>query len=256
MRYAVISDPHSNLEALTAVLSEIDAFGTDETLCLGDLVGYNADPNECVELIRARGIRCVMGNHDSRASGVEEPGGFNPIAAEALLWTREKLTEENRAFIEKLPRAIEIETGEEAGEGEKNGKKFLAVHGRVNDTDGYILGPRDAVDNFRLLEETGGPGLCFFGHTHVRVAYVETGGRVTVRMDETLEMNVGSNYLVNPGSVGQPRDGDPRAAFLTFDSERMEIESHRVAYDIELTARKIMDSGLPSMLAERLKAGW
>jgi diadenosine tetraphosphatase ApaH/serine/threonine PP2A family protein phosphatase len=247
MRYAVISDIHSNLEALEAALSEIDGLKADETVCLGDIVGYNANPNECLDIIRERGIRSVMGNHDSRATGHEYPHGFNPAAAHAVLWTRQTVTEENRRFLRELPKTLDID------------ERVLAVHGWINDTDSYIFGTYDAGENFKLLNDLKGGergALCFFGHTHVRVAYVEEHGGAVSNMDNPLILDPSLNYLANPGSVGQPRDNDPRASFLILDVEESEIAFHRVDYDIETTARKVLGAGLPGMLAERLKTGW
>jgi predicted phosphodiesterase len=247
MRYAVISDIHSNLEALETVLARIDTLNVDGIVCLGDIVGYNANPNECIEIIKTRGIRAVMGNHDSRATGMEEPYDFNPVAANAVLWTRQRLTEENKRFLEGLPRTLNI------------GEKSVAVHGWINDTDSYIITPRDAAENFNLLKEVSGSetgGLCFFGHTHVRAAYVEEQGRISQNLENPVKLEKSGNYLINPGSVGQPRDQDPRASFLVLDEDKSEIDFYRVEYDLESCVRKILEAGLPEMLAERLKVGW
>lgn len=247
MRYAIISDIHSNLEAFEAVLSALDASKVDEIICLGDIVGYNANPNECVEIIKERAIRSLMGNHDSRAAGLEDTYGFNPVAASAVVWTRQSLTEENKKFLEELPRALDIDG------------KFLAVHGWINDTDSYIFRPLDAQENFKLLKKVSGSekgGLCFFGHTHVRISYVEKDGEVSTNLDNPLKLDPAGNHLINPGSVGQARDGDPRAAYLVFDEDSSEISFYRVEYDVESTKRKILEAGLPGVLAERLTAGW
>jgi predicted phosphodiesterase len=247
MRYALISDIHSNLEALETVLARIDTLKVDEIVCLGDIVGYNANPNECIDIIKSRGIRTVMGNHDSRASGLKEPSDFNPMAERAVLWTRQNLTEENRRFLESLPRTLNI------------GERFMAVHGWINNTDSYILSPYDAADNFKLLKEASGRGFggcCFFGHTHVRITYVEDGGEISSNLDNPVKLKDNKNYLINPGSVGQPRDMDPMASFLLLDEETSEANFYRVEYDMESCIRKILEAGLPPMLAERLKAGW
>jgi diadenosine tetraphosphatase ApaH/serine/threonine PP2A family protein phosphatase len=247
MRYAVISDIHSNLEALEAVLAEIDALGADKTVCLGDIVGYNANPNECIEKLKDRGISSVMGNHDSRATGHTYPGEFNPMAAEAVMWTRGELTEENREFLRELPASLNVDG------------KFLAVHGWVNDTDSYIYSTYDALENFKLLKLMTGKetdALCLFGHTHVSVGYSDEQGRVEPNTDNPLGLLPGRNYLVNPGSVGQPRDNDPRAAFLILDVEGAAITFHRVEYDMESAGRKVLDAGLPDLLSKRLKTGW
>ncbi len=243
MRYAVISDVHSNLEALRAVLQGIDSMKVDGILCLGDIVGYNANPNECIDIIRERGIRSVMGNHDSRVAGLKEPYDFNPVAADAVYWTREEITEENRAFLRGLPRKLLINDG------------IMMIHGWVNDTDRYIMNQRDAEVNFRLLDRFGAR-VCFFGHTHVAVTYFRGPEGVDYSFDDMIDVEEGMSYLINPGGAGQPRDRDPRAPFLVFDTERRTVTFHRVEYDIKKTMEKILNAGLPRTLAERLKAGW
>ncbi len=244
MRYAVISDIHSNLESLTAFFKKIDTLDVDKIICLGDIVGYNANPNECIDLIRKRGVLCIMGNHDSRAAGLEEPADMNLLAANAVLWTRTILTEENREFLKNLPRSI------------LEDKKFLAVHGWINDTDEYILGAKDALRNFELLKEYGKINLCFFGHTHVAISYLHVEGSVVLNVDTELKITKGISYLVNPGGLGQPRDRDPSAPFLVYDTKKSGITFYRVEYDIQATTEKIIKAGLPERLAERLKLGW
>lgn len=243
MRYAVISDIHSNLEALEAFLKSAESLSVDRTVCLGDIVGYNANPNECVEIVRERKFLCLMGNHDSRVAGLEEAADFNFQAAQAVSWTRAEITPENAEFLKALPRTLAVN------------KKFLAVHGWVNDTDRYIFGQKDALTNFGLMEETK-TSLCFFGHTHVPVAYAKNGEVETLVAGQTLTLEKGKSYLVNPGSIGQPRDRDPRASFLVYDDRKSQIKFYRADYDINATARKIMEAGLPERLAERLKLGW
>jgi len=244
MRYAVISDIHSNLEALTACLEKIDKLKVNRILCLGDIVGYNANPNECIELLRERSVRCVMGNHDSRAAGEYEIMDFNHHAEVAILWTREVLTDENRDFLRALPDTLVVD------------RSLLMIHGWVNDTDSYISGARDAMVNFDLLKGARRPRLCFFGHTHVAISYIELDGSVLMHPDYDLAMNNDDRHLVNPGSVGQPRDRDPRASFVVYDTARSLVTYHRVEYDITTTTRKIIEVGLPPRLAERLKLGW
>ena len=239
MRYAIISDIHANLEAFLAVLSEIDKCGTDGILCLGDIVGYGASPNECVEIMRERQIFTLSGNHDKAACGLTEPVDFNSTARRAVLWTREKLTPESREFLRGLPEEAEYDD-------------FMIVHGAPSDPDRYILSEYDAEEEFPLL---GDLILCFFGHTHVRVLYSLSGEMVQVSEDERVKLLDGTRYLVNPGSVGQPRDGDPRAAFLIYD-QNGEVEFRRVEYPIEIAQRKIIESGLDRILAERLSLGY
>jgi putative phosphoesterase len=225
MKYAVISDIHSNLEALRSVLSGIDAIGPDAIICLGDIVGYGADPNACADIIREREIPSVMGNHDAAAAGVTEPYNFNSAVREAALWTRSELTKENRSFLAALPDRLETE-------------HFLAVHGAISDPDKYILVYRDAEPEFSLM---GGHTLCFFGHTHVPAHHKSPAGP--------------ERHLINPGSVGQPRDRNPRAAYVIYDTESG-IEFRRAEYDIRSARKKIIEKGLDPRLAERLSYGY
>lgn len=243
MRTAVISDIHANLEALETVLGRVAELNVDELVCLGDIVGYNANPNECLDIIRREKILCVTGNHDVAACGLEEPDGFNPLARAAIFWTREHLTEENRQFLLRLPR-------------EKRVRDLFLFHGSIHDTNRYILFHNDAVDNFRLLAGLAGEvRLGFFGHTHVSLAFSEQQGDVSRERSPELSLSSENRYLINPGSVGQPRDGDPRAAFLVYDSSERRIVFHRVEYDIRKCRDKIIRAGLPPRLAERLEWG-
>ena len=245
MRYAVISDIHSNIEALSAFLKAAEGLRVDKIICLGDIVGYNANPNECIKLLKDNGALCVIGNHDSRVAGFEEPTDFNYHAAAAVYWTRDAVNEESMEFLRGLPRDILVN------------RKFMAVHGWINNTDRYILGPRDAERNVDLMKEARSTlSLCFFGHTHVPAAYSHEDGEVVFNQENPLKLKKGVRYLVNPGSIGQPRDRDPRAAFLIYDSRKNQINFYRFEYDIHSTAEKILAAGLPERLAERLKLGW
>lgn len=240
MRYAIISDIHSNLEALEAVLAKISVLRIDDILCLGDIVGYNANPNECIDMVRRTGIRCIMGNHDSRASGLEEPDNFTPLAKEAVLWTREHLTEESKAFLKNLPRELIVED-------------FFLFHGSINDTDRYIVDENDVRDNFHRLEQLpNDAAIGFYGHTHVKVALSLQRGRISLEQDEELKLSPYKKYLINPGSVGQPRDGEPGASFLVYDKFNEKVIFYRVDYDAAATQKKVIEAGLPVELAARL----
>ena len=250
MRYAVISDVHSNLEALRAVLGAIDSLGVERCICLGDVVGYNADPNECISIIKGRGIDCVMGNHDQRAVTGADLAEFNPVAREALLWTREQLTEESADFLSGLPSTLTIDDS------------FLAVHGWVNDLDSYIFSELDAAMNLKLMGALpGAPPLCFFGHTHFAVSYLEEpGSGIRIETSQRIDLGRGGpghdvRALINPGSVGQPRDLDTRAAFAVYDRDSGVVTLERIEYDIETAYAKVIEAGLPRVLAERLKHG-
>jgi predicted phosphodiesterase len=244
MRTAVISDIHANLEALTTVLGSIRSLNTDETVCLGDIVGYNANPNEVIELLREGNIAAVLGNHDACAAGLEEPMHFNPLARAAVLWTRERLTPENRQYLAGLPR-------------ERRVRDLFLFHGSIHDTNRYILERNDFVDNFRLLAGLPGqPSAGFFGHTHVQTALKEQQGIISTALaPEELELLPDKRYLLNPGSVGQPRDGDPRAAFLVYDDQARRVTFFRAEYDVRACQAKVLKAGLPPRLAERLAWG-
>lgn len=240
MKYAVISDIHANLESFQSVLEEIESTGADRIICLGDIVGYGAEPNECVEMIRNRNITAIMGNHDSAACGMSEPFNFNPVAQEAILWTRRELTEENSEFLRSL-------TGMEIID------DFLIVHGAISDPDKYIMSSYDAEAEFNLF---GKFDLCFFGHTHVAVCFAGINGRVDSITDEIFELRREIKYLINPGSVGQPRDRDPRASFLIYEREKEKVTFKRVEYDIKSAQKKIINKGLNRILADRLSYGY
>ncbi len=245
MRTAVIADIHANLEALTAVLERMKALKATKIVCLGDMVGYNANPNETLDICRKEKILCVLGNHDASASGIEEPEDFNPEARAAVLWTRERLTVENREFLRKLPR-------------ERRFRNCFVFHGSIHDTDRYILYRDDAVENFnRLGSLPGRVSLGFFGHTHVRtVLSLEADVLAASISSKDLALSSEKRYLINPGSVGQPRGGDPRAAFLVYDDKNRRITFHNVEYDVRACQEKIIRAGLPPELAERLSRGW
>jgi predicted phosphodiesterase len=243
MRIAVIADIHANLEALEAVMARIAELTVDDIVCLGDIVGYNANPNECIDIIRREKIVSVLGNHDVAASGREEPDGFNALAQSAVFWTRKHLTPENRLFLLNLP--PEARVGD-----------FILVHGSIHDTNRYLLSRDAAADNFRML--AGLPGdlkLGFFGHTHIGMTFIDFQGSISSDHSPELLLSSGMHYLINPGSVGQPRDGDPRASFLVYDSVDRTVRFFRVEYDIKQCQAKIVRAGLPPQLAWRLKHG-
>jgi predicted phosphodiesterase len=243
MRTAVIADIHANLEALQVVLERINALSVDEIVCLGDIVGYNANPNECVEIMSEKKITCVLGNHDAVAAGVDKADKFNIFAWRAALWTRGVLTEKNRQFLIDLPR-------------ERRVRDIFLFHGSIYDTNRYILYRRDAVDNFQLL--AGLPGslkLGFFGHTHDATAFIDHQGSISSDLSSEIALSPEKRYLINPGSVGQPRDNDPRASFLVYDSDERTVLFFRAAYDIKACQDKIVRAGLPPQNAWRLDQG-
>jgi diadenosine tetraphosphatase ApaH/serine/threonine PP2A family protein phosphatase len=240
MRVAVISDVHANSHALTAVLTQIDDAAVDAVWCLGDTVGYGPRPNECCEAIRDRADECLVGNHDLVAIGELEVSDFNDEAAAAAVWTSQVLTQESRSFLEGL--------------------EPLA---RLDDADLFHASARDPVWEYVLTDEaaratlelTSAP-LVLVGHSHVALALTLDGTEVIGGVAPAgFEVELKGRWLLNPGSVGQPRDGDPRAAWLLLDLERRFAAFHRVAYSIEETQSEMRERGLPRALAARLERG-
>jgi predicted phosphodiesterase len=236
MRYAIVSDIHANLEALTAVLEAIDSEGVHKIVSLGDLVGYYSNPNECVRIVRERGVESVAGNHDRAAAGLKEPTWFSDTAKRGIAWTREHLTAESTQFLAALPLVTLVD------------HRFRIVHGALHprpNEDIYLTSPREVSASFRVLMSMDpNVNLCFFGHTHRSVAYELSDGTLSKIEDEEVALRRGAHYLLNPGSVGQSRDSDPRASFLIFDAERSRVRFHRVAYDVAACRRKAGASGL------------
>ena len=245
MRALVLSDIHGNLHALQAVLASAEPF--DELWNLGDAVGYGANPNEVIEILRAQAAVNVRGNHDRVCAGLTSTAGFNPIAAQAAEWTREQLDPGSRQWLRTVPKGP-IRASEEA----------VCAHGSPLHEDHYILSMRDAWTPLQRMET----GLTFFGHTHVQGGFLQQGAeweecRPALEVDGALPLAITphSRMLVNPGSVGQPRDGDSRAAFAVYDSEAAQVTFRRVLYDIQGAQAAIRAAGLPERLATRLDGG-
>jgi diadenosine tetraphosphatase ApaH/serine/threonine PP2A family protein phosphatase len=241
MRVAVISDIHANLHALEAVLAALDADPPDELWCLGDLVGYGPKPNECCALVQAQAAVCLCGNHDLAVRGTIDLAEFSGDAGTAAAWTRDVLGDEARAFLDGL---------------EPSGKAadVALFHGSARDPVWeYVLSDEAAVTTLLLTEEP----LVLVGHSHaaLQVALRDTVLEGGLAPDGTELEFRDARWLLNPGSVGQPRDGDPHAAFLRLDLVTRRASFRRVAYDIELTQSEIRDAGLPESLAERLAVG-
>jgi diadenosine tetraphosphatase ApaH/serine/threonine PP2A family protein phosphatase len=258
MRYLVLSDIHANLEALDATLAATGPY--DRALVLGDLVGYGADPNAVIERIRAlQDALIIRGNHDKVGAGLEDAEGFNHLARQAIGWTSSVLTPENRAWLATLSRGPVLADD-----------LVEICHGTPFDEDVYVF---DDLDALRALRSARRP-LCLFGHTHVpamfRLADGAGGGGANGRLPShgalealappkgspfRLELDGAGRYLVNCGAVGQPRDGDPRAAFGLFETTTRTISMMRVEYDVEAAQDKILAAGLPDVLAQRLAVG-
>jgi diadenosine tetraphosphatase ApaH/serine/threonine PP2A family protein phosphatase len=243
VRYAVLSDVHGNWEALAAVLRDAARRRPDAYMCLGDIVGYGPDPNECVARVRALGGPVLAGNHDLAAVGALDPSTFSPLARAAIEWTARVLTEEARRWLTALPLRFETPA-------------FLAVHGSPREpAEEYILDLPTALAVFSSSPFT----LCLVGHSHVPGVFIlEADGAVASRAlppGETVRLASTSRYILNVGSVGQPRDGDPRAAYLVLNTASHTATLHRIRYPIAVTQRKMMTQGLPAPLVHRLSVG-
>ena len=239
MKYAILSDIHANLEALTAVLEDASEQGVTNYACTGDIVGYNADPKACLKIIRTLKCTTVLGNHDYYAACSEPMELFTPAAQKSTLWTRKQLTHFDKKRLISLPLIADTED-------------FTIVHSSLFNPDrwGYIHKKPAAEDHFKNQFNS----VCFFGHTHVPLAFVK-GQPLEKRPYETLQIKPDYQYLINPGSVGQPRDRNPKAAYAIYDLDAQTVSLRRVRYDIETTQQKIRAAGLPFRNALRLTNG-
>ncbi len=246
MRYLILSDIHSNLAALEAVLAAV-AGKSEKAVCLGDLIGYGPDPDEVVSRVRELNPVVIRGNHDRAGSGLTDAEDFNPSARRAALWTRDRLSAENLNYVRAIP------TGPLAVE------DFLLVHGSTFDEDEYLFDAYQALETLRQASHH----LIFFGHTHLQGGFVLHDKKLEVlriqlkEQSEAAELRLepDARYLLNPGSIGQPRDGDNRAACAIYDSAEALVEFWRVPYDIALTQRRMTEAGLPEALIQRLSFG-
>lgn len=240
MRYAIISDLHSNLDALEKVLEDIKKQKVDRHLCLGDIIGYGAQPKECLEVVRDLKCLTVAGNHDWAALGKTNIDYFNAYAKEATLWTREQLSDEEVQYIDALPLVEHLPEG------------FTLVHGTLYNPElfDYIQTSYDAYLSLQALEGR----VCFLGHSHVPITFFQ-GEMISYTLSQEISLDDGVKALVNVGSVGQPRDDNPKASYAIYDTEKRKIWIRRIPYDIEGAGKKIRDAGLPEVLAERLKFG-
>lgn len=239
MRFAIFGDIHANLEALQAVLADAKQENCTHYVCMGDVVGYNADPHACVELIRELDCPVVKGNHDEQAAMIEALDGFNPLAEEALNWTRENLTQEDKNWLRELRMVRQV-------------RDFTIVHATLDTPHkwGYVFNQLDAAASFSYQHTS----VCFFGHTHAPRAYIRDGIVIGLPLTK-LKFEMGKKYFINVGSVGQPRDGDWRAAYTIYDASLNFVELRRVEYNIDLAQDKIVAVGLPQRLADRLALG-
>jgi predicted phosphodiesterase len=239
MKYAIIADIHANLEAFQVVLEDIKAQKCTHVACLGDVVGYNANPKECLDIVRGMNIPCVKGNHDQYCSSEENLEGFSPNAAAAALWTRKQLTEEDRQWLRDLKYLRLVSS-------------FTIVHATLDVPQAwaYVFDKLMAAASFTYQNTA----VCFFGHTHVPLAFIRDsvvrGGTYS-----KFKVEPGRKYFVNVGSVGQPRDGDPKAKYVIYDMDEGSIELRKLEYDVAGAQKKILAAGLPARLAERLAFG-
>ena len=246
MRYLILSDIHSNDEALSAVLARVRRKRFDRVLILGDFVGYGANPNHVVERLRRmrRPRIAIRGNHDRVVCGLEGDALFNPIALAAARWTAEKLTPQNRKYLSGLPLGpLDLPEG------------ISICHGSPRDEDAYIFSDRDAFVNFHARDFA----VCFFGHSHIPSVFTLEPHGIRVEIVQgprsRLRLERDRRYLINPGSIGQPRDRNPAAAYAIYDSATRTVHFDRVAYDVEKAREKIHRAGLPALLGDRLLVG-
>lgn len=239
MKYALLGDIHSNWEALSAVLEDAESQGVDRYACVGDVVGYNADPGPCLDRLRDLDAITVRGNHDHYCANHDDLPGFHPLAADVINWTRDRLSADQVAFLQGLPYSHRMDG-------------FTLVHSTLDNPEawGYVFDKWEADANFTYQSTA----VCFFGHTHVPLAFKKRA-EVTFGPYEDISITLGRKYFINVGSVGQPRDGDWRAAYATYDLATRKVEIHRLEYDVKKAQHKIRAAGLPSRLADRLASG-
>jgi diadenosine tetraphosphatase ApaH/serine/threonine PP2A family protein phosphatase len=238
-KYAVLGDIHSNLEALTVVLADAEQQGATGYVCVGDIVGYNANPAECLEKVRALGCSVARGNHDHYCAHDECLDDFHPLAANVIDWTRRQLTDEQIRYLQGLKYNLRVDG-------------FTLVHSTLDMPEkwGYVFDALEADSHFNYQSTS----VCFHGHTHVPLIF-EKSGRSRRLEAQNMRLTLGMKYYVNVGSVGQPRDGNPQASYVLYDMEKRAIEFRRLPYDIAAAQAKIRKVGLPERLAKRLELG-
>ncbi len=244
MKYLIFSDIHSNLEAFEELLKLKAVKEADKCLFLGDLVGYGANPDEIITLFREmENVISIRGNHDKVIANLESSSLFNPVAAFSAEWSKLHITEANEEFLKELRKGPELVD------------HFITIcHGSTFDEDYYVFSMFEAVESFKFMETSIG----FFGHTHFPVIYLMRNEKIDIvpLSEETrIKLDPNTRYLINPGSIGQPRDKNAKSSFIIFDSTKKEILFKRYTYNIKETQRKIREAGLPEILASRLEAG-
>lgn len=241
MKLAILSDIHSNFDAFVEVAKAIEAEKPDKIVLLGDIVGYGAEPSKCIKLAKELTQNIVAGNHDYGVANLTSVENFNIHARTAIEWTRKSISDSELAFLAHLPLTLKMDG-------------FLFIHSSPGAPAewNYILEPFDANLQFRFFEEP----ILFLGHTHIPIIWVYASSPIEITNGKQVQLNKNKRYIINVGSVGQPRDGNPRSSFGIFDSENWTFTLHRVMYDIESASRKIKGAGLPLYLAERIKEGF
>lgn len=241
MRYLIFSDIHSNLEALQSVLDDASDKNVDSIICLGDFVGYGADPGECVRAVsHLENMSAVLGNHDAAVLDPSQREFFNPVAHAGIIYSELHTDAEGQEFLRRLPLTIDLD--------------FLCVHASPYRPEAwiYVLDPLEAADAFHAMRHT----IAFIGHTHFPAIHTDDGLLSPFLPGDRVRLDTDKKMIINVGSVGQPRDGDPRACYVLFDTESQTAELFRVEYDVDQAAEKILKAGLPPMLADRLRRGY
>jgi predicted phosphodiesterase len=241
MRYGILSDVHSNLEALDAVIKAYQKEGIDKYICVGDIVGYAANPIECIEKIKSQSPITVAGNHDWASVSLLSIDYFNPAARQAILWTKHNLDAGSRYFLESLKLIYENED-------------LVLVHGTLDAPQdfNYMIDIGSAQETLRIFKGN----ICFVGHTHICGIFIEDkNGRIHYEEEEHIVVEDENKYIINVGSVGQPRDGNPKAAYCIYDTEKKEINIKRVDYNVEAARKKVIEAGLARFLGDRLLVG-
>lgn len=241
MRYGIFSDIHANLEAFDAVIEAFKLEAIDKYLCVGDVVGYAANPKECIKKVKMLAMITVAGNHDWASVDLFSTDYFNPIASEAIFWTKRNLSDEDRYFLESLKLIYKNED-------------LTLVHGTLDSSQDfdYMLDSYAASKTFKLMETQ----TCFVGHSHVAGVFIQDKDNHLDYQEEPFsDIEDGNKYIINVGSVGQPRDGNPKAAYCIYDTDENRVQIKRVDYHIETARKKIIAAGLPRFLADRLLAG-
>jgi len=240
MKFAILSDLHANLEALQAVLADAKAQACTNYVCLGDIVGYGPNPHECLEIVRGLDCPVIMGNHDEYCAADQQLTGFNPMAADGIRWTREKLSADEKAWLKGLKYIRRVES-------------FTIVHATLDLPErwAYVF---DKLAAAASLNYQSTP-VCFFGHTHIPIAFIRADRGIQGGLYSKIKIEVARKYFVNVGSIGQPRDRNPKAAYTIYDLVNNVIELRRVEYDLAATQKKIRAAGLPASLADRIAVG-